>query len=153
MKRKAMNQCRRVFSLCNNACDVCVTLKSDMSNNTRLGFLRILYNRHRHYVIARLPLMATAHNRDHTIYMSNIYVLLSKQQSLPPKVWVLSSFSSLVLFSCPSLKCTDAGAIPHIIPNMLEILDQLPDSYLAFAGRLSEITARTMPYGIEVRAE
>jgi hypothetical protein len=32
---------------------------------------------------------------------------------------------------------------------MLEILDQLPDSYLAFAGRLSEITARAMPYGIE----
>jgi diacylglycerol kinase family enzyme len=32
---------------------------------------------------------------------------------------------------------------------MLEILDQLPDSYLAFAGRLSEITARTMAYGIE----
>jgi hypothetical protein len=36
-----------------------------------------------------------------------------------------------------------------IIPNMLEILDQLPDSYLAFAGRLSEITARAMHYGIE----
>jgi hypothetical protein len=33
---------------------------------------------------------------------------------------------------------------------MLEILDQLPDSYLAFAGRLSEITARAMAYGIEV---
>jgi hypothetical protein len=32
---------------------------------------------------------------------------------------------------------------------MLEILDQLPDSHLAFAGRLSEITARAMPYGIE----
>jgi hypothetical protein len=32
---------------------------------------------------------------------------------------------------------------------MLEILDQLPDSYLAFAGRLSEITARAMHYGIE----
>jgi hypothetical protein len=33
---------------------------------------------------------------------------------------------------------------------MLEILDQLPDSYLSFAGRLSEITARAMAYGIEV---
>jgi hypothetical protein len=32
---------------------------------------------------------------------------------------------------------------------MLEILDQLPDSYLAFAGRLSEITAHAMAYGIE----
>jgi hypothetical protein len=37
----------------------------------------------------------------------------------------------------------------YIIPNMLEIFDQLPDSYLAFAGRLSEITARAMAYGIE----
>jgi hypothetical protein len=36
-----------------------------------------------------------------------------------------------------------------IIPNMLEILDQLPDSYLAFGGRLSEITARTVACGIE----
>jgi hypothetical protein len=40
-------------------------------------------------------------------------------------------------------------SISAVIPNMLEILDQLPDSYLAFAGRLSEITARAMAYGIE----
>jgi hypothetical protein len=32
---------------------------------------------------------------------------------------------------------------------MLEILNQLPNSYLAFAGRLSEITARAVAYGIE----
>jgi hypothetical protein len=30
---------------------------------------------------------------------------------------------------------------------MLEILDQLIDSYLALAGRLSEITARAVAYG------
>jgi hypothetical protein len=41
------------------------------------------------------------------------------------------------------------NSVIHIIPNMLEILGQLPDSYLAFAGRLSEITVRAMPYVIE----
>jgi hypothetical protein len=50
-----------------------------------------------------------------------------------------------------SIHRTAAGlrVLHHIIPNMLEILDQLPDSYLAFAGRLSEITTRAVAYGIE----
>jgi hypothetical protein len=61
--------------------------------------------------------------------------------------------NQVVLVKC-SVMMTPVTVYSHactlsIIPNMLEILDQLPGSYLAFAGRLSEITACAMPYGIE----